>query len=330
MLPRVSRSFALGISLLPRGLYRPITLSYLLCRIADSIEDGATLSVARRQELLALLQRALTDPGVSPGPLAAAASGTGPQDLLLRSTDRVLAEFRRLPPGDQACIVPRVEEMISGMSQSLPVSGQPGLRFAVLADLERYCYYVAGTVGHLLTGLFQRHCPGIDADRHAALSSRATGFGLGLQLTNVIRDLPEDHADGRILVPDAIWHQAHLTPELVFQPTHQPQSVMVLQTLVVEADRHLRTALEYCRLLPRRAFRVRLFCLSSMIFARRTLGLVWRQRAAWSVGQRLKMSRAEVYLLLLASALAAPFNSLSSWLFTRVVSGRNALPATAG
>jgi hypothetical protein len=105
---------------------------------------------------------------------------------------------------------------------------------------------------------------------------------------------------------------------------------MVLQTLVVEADRHLRTALEYCRLLPRRAFRVRLFCLSSMIFARRTLGLVWRQRAAWSVGQRLKMSRAEVYLLLLASALAAPFNSLSSWLFTRVVSGRNALPATAG
>ncbi len=44
MLPKVSRTFALCIRLLPADLEHPVLLAYLLCRIADTIEDAADLS----------------------------------------------------------------------------------------------------------------------------------------------------------------------------------------------------------------------------------------------------------------------------------------------
>src|ERR1700678_207796 len=52
LLPRVSRTFALGVSLLPPRLELPVRLGYLLCRIADTIEDDLTLGAARKAELL--------------------------------------------------------------------------------------------------------------------------------------------------------------------------------------------------------------------------------------------------------------------------------------
>src|ERR1019366_835198 len=52
MLPRVSRTFALGIKLLPSRLEPPVRLGYLLCRIADTIEDDLALTPGRKAELL--------------------------------------------------------------------------------------------------------------------------------------------------------------------------------------------------------------------------------------------------------------------------------------
>ena len=54
ILPHVSRTFALTIPQLPAALRVPVTNAYLLCRIADTIEDGTTSSAAAR---LGLLQR---------------------------------------------------------------------------------------------------------------------------------------------------------------------------------------------------------------------------------------------------------------------------------
>src|ERR1700730_2043957 len=54
ILPHVSRTFALTIPQLPPGLRTAVTSAYLLCRIADTIEDEPALSAA---ETLAFLQR---------------------------------------------------------------------------------------------------------------------------------------------------------------------------------------------------------------------------------------------------------------------------------
>src|SRR5688572_33162173 len=53
MLPKVSRTFALCIRLLPSALEHPVCVAYLLCRIADTVEDSATLSATEKGRLLA-------------------------------------------------------------------------------------------------------------------------------------------------------------------------------------------------------------------------------------------------------------------------------------
>src|SRR5438270_5262330 len=54
VLPHVSRTFALTIPQLPEALRVPVTNAYLLCRIADTIEDEPALSPA---ETLSFMER---------------------------------------------------------------------------------------------------------------------------------------------------------------------------------------------------------------------------------------------------------------------------------
>ena len=66
-----------------------------------------------------------------------------------------------------------------------------GLGLASLEETLEYCYYVAGTVGEMLTRLFQWYSPAI-AERSAALEPRAVAFGNVLQLTNILKDVREE------------------------------------------------------------------------------------------------------------------------------------------
>ena len=73
-------------------------------------------------------------------------------------------------------------------------------------DLERYCYFVAGTVGILLDQVFRRQ-----ADSRLPLSSRPTvavRFGVGLQLVNILKDSAFDAGEGRTYLPDGVDRDA--------------------------------------------------------------------------------------------------------------------------
>jgi farnesyl-diphosphate farnesyltransferase len=307
-LPQVSRTFGLGIKLLPAELCRPVTIAYLICRIVDTIEDNAAMSVADRVSLLARVKQILIDPKSDVGDLLPAAR-LGEEITLMGSAHRVFSEFGRLPVADQDVIRRWVLEMIAGMARSLPLNRadlEP--MFERMSDLDQYCYFVAGTVGHLLTGLFALHCRGIDATRRDRLEARATSFGLGLQLTNVIRDVADDHREGRNLIPREVWQRTELRPEQFFSAGMEKESWQVMEPLLDSAAAHLQQALQYCTELPRFSIRVRLFCFSSLVFACRTLHLVRRERDRMHGGSRVKMPRREVYLLLALGFLAAPFN----------------------
>ena len=72
-----------------------------------------------------------------------------------------------------------------------------GLRIRDYDDLERYCYFVAGTVGELLTGLFDLSVPGLSPEARRAFRARSVSFGLGLQMVNVLEDVASDLSHGR-------------------------------------------------------------------------------------------------------------------------------------
>src|ERR1700743_1167722 len=102
ILPHVSRTFALTIPQLPAALSVPVTSAYLLCRIADTIEDEPALSAP---ETLAFLQRFSAVVGGSGEPAALA------RDLEQRLSDRTL---------------PTERDLVSNMDRVVRVTASPG------------------------------------------------------------------------------------------------------------------------------------------------------------------------------------------------------------
>ena len=312
MLPAVSRTFALTIRLLPPDLEYPVLVAYLLCRIADTIEDSTRLQPARKARLLETFRGELVQ-GRERSGLVREAFTDHPTDdeRLAFENERVLREFFRLPAAQQDAIRPWVQEMCEGMARFATqheerAGGGPAILTDV-AELERYCYYVAGTVGHLLTALFILHDGRMEPERKDSLGRLATSFGLGLQLTNIIKDVSDDRRRGVSYIPRELYEKAgDRGPAVVIGP------------LIVKARGHLNDALEYCTHLPRRQYRMRLFCLTSLYFAIRTLRLAELQPALLDSSRKLKISRGAVYRTLIMSYLVAPVNSWVRAYFDRL------------
>src|ERR1700689_4953514 len=207
ILPHVSRTFALTIPQLPLGLRTAVTSAYLLCRIADTIEDEPALSPP---ETLAFLQR-----------FSALLAGHGDarqlaREIELRLSDRTLATERelvsnmervlavlaRLNSAQRAAIQRCVELMCQGMPRFQFSASLKGL--ARSTDLDDYCYYVAGVVGEMLTDLFCDYSPQI-ARQRPALSAIAASFAQGLQMTNILKDIWEDRSRGACWLPQEVF-----------------------------------------------------------------------------------------------------------------------------
>jgi len=171
------------------------------------------------------------------------------------------------------------------------------------------------TVGDLLTELFRNHCPTITPPQHRRLKELSRGFGLGLQLTNIIRDIPHDYRRGWSYVPRELCEQVGVSPDKLFADGYGDQSRLVLALLIARARRNLEDGLEYCAGLPRMQVRIRVFCMTSLFFAARTLRLIERKQRLTSEAPRVKMSRTEVYAILAVTALFAPSNRLSRFMY---------------
>ena len=323
MLPKVSRTFAICIRLLPPGLERPVLTAYLLCRVADTIEDNPSLPPDVKETLLTAFRAALDVGGPDADALRKAfAAPKTDAERLTHDADTVLREFRRLPPAQQEAIRPSVQEMAAGMAEFARrqrwAADGPVTVLETVQDLERYCYFVAGTVGHLLTDLFRLHAPSITAARYRRLKDLATSFGLGLQLTNIIKDVTDDRRRGWAFVPRQLCQTAGIRPEELQDGRHRDEALRVMRILIDKAKRHLCDALEYSTLLPRRVHGIRLFCLTSLYFAVRTLRLAERDPRLLDPAHKVKITRGDVARTVANAKIVAPSNSLVRAYFRRL------------
>lgn len=312
MLPLVSRTFAACIGLLPAQLEEAVLVAYLLCRIADTIEDCELLDAAAKAALLQRFAEVVAGGADEVSPALAVAFPTPRNDdeRLAAACDRTLHVLSSLPSATQAAIAPWVGEMCRGMAgfaQRYHSASPDRLQsLESVAELERYCYFVAGTVGHLLTDLFRLHHPRINPARYARLKGLATSFGLGLQLTNIIKDVADDRCRGWCWVPRQLCAQHGTSPETLLDPGDAPAARRVMAAMIALASRHLDDALEYCLALPRSQYRTRLFCLTPLYFAVRTLGLAAREPRLLDPDHKVKISRREVHRSIRSTFLVAP------------------------
>lgn len=306
VLPAVSRTFALTIPELPEGLAEVVTNGYLLCRIADTIEDdpGIVWDEKRRYHAeLADLVEGRGDP-------CAFAAGLVPlltrhtreaERALVSNAPRILRVTRAFDEPARAALARCVRIMCSGMPRFQ--RGRRGLGLEDVRELHEYCYHVAGVVGEMLTELFCEHSPRI-AERRAELAERAVSFGSGLQLTNILKDIWEDLARGYCWLPRDVFRRNGFDLSELSPAQRAPAFEAGLGELIGIAHGHLRRALEFTLLIPREERGIRRFCLYALGMAVLTLQKIERGRGFGSA-REVKISRRAVKVTVWTGRLAA-------------------------
>jgi phytoene synthase len=176
-----ARNFSYGIRLLPEDKRGALAAVYAYARRIDDIGDG-TLPA---DEKLRLLDEARHDIKAVGEPTA--------DPVLLALGDAA----SRLP-----IPIPAFLELVDGCE--LDVHGGT---YATFPDLVHYCRCVAGSIGRLSTGVFEASDP-------IAAAPLADALGVGLQLTNILRDVREDLHNGRVYLPQDELAAANATLRL--------------------------------------------------------------------------------------------------------------------
>jgi len=266
ILPHVSRTFALTIPVLNEPLRTQVGVSYLLCRIADTVEDTVGLSGETRAELFSSFRQLMREP--RDGSTRSRFQVKWPRQpdphhqSLLEHTGTVLDCYSSFPQAVRDAIAHCVDEMVGGMSgyPNPAVREKPVEICTDLAALEQYCHFVAGTVGILLSNLFAHELDARWMTPERAEQGRR--FGLGLQLTNVLKDHGSDRGRGVTYVPE--------------QWTESSDAGVVLsrdgaRILIDRALEHLDVAQTYILSIPPARSDMRLFCLWAAHLALATL-----------------------------------------------------------
>lgn len=320
ILPQVSRTFALSIRFLPGNLGRAVLNAYLLCRIADTIEDDPVASVETKTNLLNQLLECFDHPELAHvyAKLAQDVTGEPNHVELVRHTHLVFAIFRTLPRRSQESVRRWVSEMIYGMQKFVNRYPQ-GIRIQTLEEYKEYCYYVAGTVGYLLTDLWHEHSPSIGQEEYQILGQRCAAFGEALQTVNILKDIAWDaEHENSIYVPQQSLQQQGSSHQTLISPDFLESNHRAIKGLVELAWADLDQALEYLISIPKPAIPIRLFCILPLILAYGTLREITQSTAMLQSGGVVKVTRAEVKSLMLMGPLTVLSNHSIRWLIEQV------------
>jgi len=322
VLPHVSRTFALTIPQLPPRLRVAVTNAYLLCRIADTIEDEPALSPA---ETLALLERFQAVVGGQGD--ATALAGDIEKRLSSRTLEterdlivnmaRVLHVTASLSQAQRSAIQRCVDLMCYGMPRFQSTTSLEGL--SRRTDLDEYCYYVAGVVGDMLTELFCEYSPDIDKN-HAQLSRLAVSFAQGLQMTNILKDVWEDRSRGACWLPREVFAPYQVDLARISPQTAGPGFDAGMRDLIGVAHAHLRNALDYTLFIPSAEVGIRRFCLWAIGLAVLTLQKI-HNNPGFTAGAQVKISHSAVSWTRFFANLSVRNDWLLRLLFARAARG---------
>ena len=165
---REAANFYYGIRLLPKERRNALCAIYALARRVDDIGDG-TAPTAEKLRLLDEQRRGLS------------------------ALDRAYDDPVLVAIGDASQRYPipvdAFDELIDGVEMDIR-----GTSYEMFADLLPYCRRVAGSIGRLSLGVFE-------AQDRVAAAAYADDLGVAFQLTNILRDIREDRARGRVYIP---------------------------------------------------------------------------------------------------------------------------------
>lgn len=314
LLQQTSRSFHLTLRVLPRAIRFPISLAYLLARTTDTIADTEIVPVNQRLEILRQLRARILTAAATPLRLEFPEPWTGnpAERRLLAEVEFTLGALQELTDADLGRVRQVLAIIISG--QELDLRRFEGASRANIiplpnaAALEDYTYRVAGCVGEFWTTMCRAHLfphARLDDDQ---LLAQAVQFGQGLQLVNILRDLPGDLQNGRCYVPADQLAARGLQPDDLLSPAQEEKLRPVYHHWLDRAESQLRAGWAYTNSIPRCQIRVRLACAWPILIGLKTLT---RLRCGTILtGGRVKVPRSEVRRIVAQTIIYYPFAGL--------------------
>lgn len=298
LLRDVSRSFYLTLRVLPQEIRPQVSLAYLLARATDTIADTKAVPRAKRVFALQQLQNLSHVPDL--GAIAEQQTSAGEKQLLERLEDCIVS-LEQFDEADGRRIQELLKIIVSGQIFDLQrFPGETEKDLVALSndeELDRYTYMVAGCVGEFWTKMCVAHLPALRDWKLEEMRVLGVRFGKGLQLVNVLRDIPKDLRIGRCYLP-------------VSQPSAwlDPQNFEAIRSIYVHwldaALAHLDGGWQYTMGIPRSEVRLRLACIWPIWIGLMTIARL-RHGNPLDPARRIKISRGEVYSVMARSLLAS-------------------------
>ena len=329
LLKEVSRSFYLTLRILPGEVRSQIGLAYLLARATDTVADTRAVPVESRLATLATLRARIlgqTADAISlnlfTGSTSAdsAAVPSAAERILLQRIEEFLACLRTVSDADRQLVRAVLSIIISGQELDLQRFGraQPGQIIALAneQELDDYTFRVAGCVGEFWTRLCRAHLfPATPLDENLLIQN-GIRFGKGLQLVNVLRDLPTDLRQGRCYLSEDRLAALGLKPADLLNMSKYERLRPFFEFLLDLAQGHLEAGWQYTNSLPRRCRRLRLACAWPILIGVATLSKL-RYTNILDRSERVRITRPEVRRIIGRSLLAQIWPPLWQRLFTR-------------
>ena len=311
LLKDVSRSFYRTLRVLPAKIRTQISLAYLLARLTDTVADTGLMPLERRLEALQHLRERILGTRDAPVELGefARQQALPAEGVLLDNCERALALLGTLSAADLALVRRVLDTITSGQELDLRRFANATPEHVVPlrsdAELEDYTYRVAGCVGEFWTKMCRAHLFPRARLNDSSLLADSVRFGRGLQLVNILRDLPKDLRQGRCYLPEERLAACGLKPEELLVSANEVRLRPLYSTYLRQAEAHLQAGWAYTNALPWWSVRVRLACAWPILIGLETLKLLW-EGDVLNAERRIKVSRRKVGQLIRRSLWCYP------------------------
>ena len=281
--------------------------------------DTGAIPADKRLHLLSELRRGIQAgcalrkhpvPGLAEFLRAGSGALSGNDDAekaLLENFETLLDSLSEFSDADREKIRDALETITRGQQSDIRRFGAAPGRLTALAtddDLDVYTYEVAGCVGEFWTRLCLAHVfPQASLDEKQLMAD-AVRFGKGLQLVNILRDLPEDLRNRRCYIPEQSLSRFGIAPADLLNPDSMHRFRPVYEGYLDIAEGHLCAGWRYTTALPFGCVRVRLACAWPILIGIETLRRL-RGRNILG-GPRVKITRRDIRRIFVKSVLLYP------------------------
>ncbi len=319
LLKDVSRSIYLTLRVLPQPVRPQIGLAYLLARTTDTIADTELVPLEQRLKMLEALRERILGLNSTPLDFRALAQQQGlpAERVLLEKCEASLALLADQSPVDQKLIREVLDTITSGQVLDLerfesPAGDRKIIALQTDAELDDYTYRVAGCVGRFWTRICVEHqfsdleILGFTHLSDPFFEELGIRFGKGLQLMNILRDIPADLQKGRCYIPSEKLAATGLAPADLLRPENEPRFRPLYNRYLDLTESHLAAGWKYTNLIPWGQMRLRLACAWPILIGLQTIARL-RSGNVLDSGRRIKIDRSEVKRIMARSVVYYPF-----------------------